>query len=441
VKPVRQSLAAKALGLQLAALVAIAGVVGAARYYAIQAELYHEVQSSAQGLAEVFEDVLAAHPELYTQEGLDAIVGRLARNLPSVARVSIVDPRGMILVDSREAQGGPTDQPALRSLLAEDGEQRSSFAIAGSRYLRVSRSLRGRYDPARRSDIIGAVSLDMRLAFVDAAVRRELGQEMTLVLLLLVPIGGLLYLRTRLSFVRPLEQLAAAGAQFARGEIPAPLTFAGRDELAGVARTFNDMVQARTSALKDRERQLSEAQAIAHIGSWEFDMVANRVTWSDEAYHLWGLPLGSPVDYNAFIGGVHPEDRPRVEQLVGEGLAERRNIEFECRIVRPNGDVRYLFNRNIVVTNGTGEPIRLAGTCLDITEQKITEEQLRASMAEVKVLQGILPICASCKRIRTDGGEWEAVESYVRERTNAEFSHGLCPDCARRDWGAGASHA
>lgn len=71
--------------------------------------------------------------------------------------------------------------------------------------------------------------------------------------------------------------------------------------------------------------------------------------------------------------------------------------------------------------------------------QRILLLELQASVAEVKVLKGILPICASCKRIHTDGGKWEQVESYVREHTNAEFSHGLCPDCAARDWGAAPS--
>jgi len=61
--------------------------------------------------------------------------------------------------------------------------------------------------------------------------------------------------------------------------------------------------------------------------------------------------------------------------------------------------------------------------------------ELRTAVAEVRTLQGILPICASCKRIKNEDGGWEAVESYVRDRTNAEFSHGLCPDCATRDWG------
>jgi len=57
-------------------------------------------------------------------------------------------------------------------------------------------------------------------------------------------------------------------------------------------------------------------------------------------------------------------------------------------------------------------------------------------VAEGRTLLGILPICASCKRIKSEDGKWEAVESDVREHTHAEFSHGLCPDWAARDWGA-----
>ena len=69
-------------------------------------------------------------------------------------------------------------------------------------------------------------------------------------------------------------------------------------------------------------------------------------------------------------------------------------------------------------------------------ELRTLYRELQTSVAEVKVLHGILPICATCKRIKNEAGGWEAVESFVRERTDAEFSHGLCPDCAARDWGA-----
>ena len=58
--------------------------------------------------------------------------------------------------------------------------------------------------------------------------------------------------------------------------------------------------------------------------------------------------------------------------------------------------------------------------------------ELRDALAKVRTLHGLLPICASCKRIRDDQGYWNQIETYVRERSDAEFTHGLCPDCARR---------
>lgn len=74
----------------------------------------------------------------------------------------------------------------------------------------------------------------------------------------------------------------------------------------------------------------------------------------------------------------------------------------------------------------------------DITERKRQEkervqliQELQDALKRVKTLNGLLPICASCKKIRNDGGYWEQVESYIRSRSNAEFTHGICPDCVR----------
>src|SRR6267143_1213116 len=66
--------------------------------------------------------------------------------------------------------------------------------------------------------------------------------------------------------------------------------------------------------------------------------------------------------------------------------------------------------------------------------QRALVQELQTAIADVRTLEGILPICATCKRIKNEAGAWEAVESFVREHTAAEFSHGLCPDCAARDW-------
>jgi len=64
-------------------------------------------------------------------------------------------------------------------------------------------------------------------------------------------------------------------------------------------------------------------------------------------------------------------------------------------------------------------------------EQKKTIDELRKVMTEIKVLRGFLPICSSCKKIRDNKGAWNQIESYIKEHSEAEFSHGICPECAR----------
>jgi len=209
-----------------------------------------------------------------------------------------------------------------------------------------------------------------------------------------------------------------------------------------VARQGEALLRASTDQLRDRERQLAEAQAIAHVGSWQLDIAANRVTWSDEAYRMYGVPLGSPVGYDVFFEQLHPEDRARVQATVAEGLAQRRPVEYEFRIVRPDGAVRHLLGRNVVITDAAGTPVRLAGTSLDITDRKWAEDnqqtllrELQAALAEVKTLQGWIRICANCKRVLNDAGVWEQFEAYVHAHSGVDFSHGICPDCATK-WAA-----
>src|SRR6185503_10306114 len=65
----------------------------------------------------------------------------------------------------------------------------------------------------------------------------------------------------------------------------------------------------------------------------------------------------------------------------------------------------------------------------DLMALRRLNEELQAALAKVKILSGLLPICASCKKIRDDGGYWQQVEVYISEHSEAEFTHGLCPDC------------
>ena len=74
----------------------------------------------------------------------------------------------------------------------------------------------------------------------------------------------------------------------------------------------------------------------------------------------------------------------------------------------------------------------MTGFVQDITNRKKTEEELREALKKVKQLSGLLPICASCKKIRDDEGYWEAIEMYIERHSEAEFSHSLCDDCVKK---------
>ncbi len=67
-----------------------------------------------------------------------------------------------------------------------------------------------------------------------------------------------------------------------------------------------------------------------------------------------------------------------------------------------------------------------------LSKERNTTAELRRALAEIKILQGILPICASCKKIRSEQNEWQQMEAYITAHSKAQFSHGLCPECAKR---------
>jgi len=131
-------------------------------------------------------------------------------------------------------------------------------------------------------------------------------------------------------------------------------------------------------ALRSSESRLLEAQALAHVGSWEWDVEADHLRWSDEVYRIYGVEPGRfEVSYPTFINMVHRDDRARVEEAVREALATGGLFEVEHRIVRPDGTERTVAGRGRTVCDADGRPILMLGTELDVTDRKRAEEQRR----------------------------------------------------------------
>jgi PAS domain S-box-containing protein len=120
--------------------------------------------------------------------------------------------------------------------------------------------------------------------------------------------------------------------------------------------------------------RLSEAQELTHIGSWEWDVAADRVTWSDELYRIYGLePQSVEVSYRDFLEHVHPADRALVDETVRAAAATGTPFGFEHRIVLPDGRIREVYGRGRVVLDDGGQLVRMTGTSQDVTERKQAE--------------------------------------------------------------------
>lgn len=189
--------------------------------------------------------------------------------------------------------------------------------------------------------------------------------------------------RQSLRFVTdPILQLADAAHTVAHeSDYSVRAKKASNDEVGFLTDAFNqmlDQIQAQDSALRGSEEKLAQAQRIAHLGYWERDIATDRIYWSDETYRIFGLePRESVIRFDSFGELLHPEDRVRVAGAIAETIGGGARYDIEYRIVRPNGEIRFIHSQGDVVKDASGKPYHMFGTVQDITEQKHAEQALR----------------------------------------------------------------
>ena len=138
------------------------------------------------------------------------------------------------------------------------------------------------------------------------------------------------------------------------------------------AQTLSEELEQAHEDLKTQAHaQLSEAQALARLGSWEWDIARDSITWSDEMYRLYGLdPADGPIDYQRYQSLLHPEDREVSSDAVKHSLETGQPFSFDHRVVRPDGAERIFHARGRVIRGDDGKPVRLYGTGQDVTETR-----------------------------------------------------------------------
>jgi two-component system sensor histidine kinase/response regulator len=151
----------------------------------------------------------------------------------------------------------------------------------------------------------------------------------------------------------------------------------------GLIAFVNDITERRrlSDELHRREEQLAEAQRVAHLGSWEWDVGADRLQWSDELYRIFGLaPGGFDGTFEGYLALVHPDDREMTAAIVSACLKGLPGFEFDQRIGGgPGQKVTWVRASGQALRDDTGRPLRMRGTVLDITPYKEAESELEAA--------------------------------------------------------------
>jgi PAS domain S-box-containing protein len=137
-------------------------------------------------------------------------------------------------------------------------------------------------------------------------------------------------------------------------------------------------------ALRDTEAALHEAQRVAHLGSWDWNLATGDQGWSDEAFRIFGFePKEFLPTWHIFLRCIHPEDRAAVDQAVHDALYTGERFSLDHRIVRPDGSERVLHAEGEIVFGEGGEKQRVVGTIQDVTERKQAERAREALLASV----------------------------------------------------------
>lgn len=168
--------------------------------------------------------------------------------------------------------------------------------------------------------------------------------------------------------------------------IQAELDSRVKERTAALADTNVQLSKANTQ-LADANIQLSEAQRLANLGSWSWDVVHNRISWSDQLYDIYGLKPGEfGSTFADFITLIHPDDRAQVQASLTGALKSGGDFSHEERIIRRDGRLRHLHSVGEVIRDENGAAVRMLGVCLDVTERKEAETALRESEQNVRML-------------------------------------------------------
>lgn len=296
----------------------------------------------------------------------------------------------------------PVDQTVLPTL--------ESIELSSPSYLEAIRNLAasGEWEAVRNridvqvqpleslgSDMVRTVALQVGKERAEAernirSAERRIFIVIPLTGLVTLLIAAALGVRITSSITEPLGELVVASRALAQGDFGHQVQIIGKDEIAQLGYVFNGMADKLLSlyeTLRKSEANLAEAQRLSRSGSWSWDVDANRMFWSTEAYNIFGFdPKKTTPSMEIFLQNIEPEDRIAVTE--GESdLYQGKSIEYDFRIVLPDKEVKYIHSVVHPDVNNAGRVVGFVGTVTDVTTQRNSRVKLEAAFEEIKILR------------------------------------------------------
>jgi PAS domain S-box-containing protein len=194
------------------------------------------------------------------------------------------------------------------------------------------------------------------------------------------------------------------------------------ERVVAITRDVTERIMSE-AALRQSARMLEQAQRIASMGCWEWNIVTNDLVWSDEIYRIFGLkPAEFGVSYPAFLERVHPDDRAHLEESVRAAVTEGAVYDINHRIVRPDGAVRMVREQGDIDYDANGAPLRMLGVVHDITEQMRSEAALKQSTRMLEQAQRIASVGCWEWNLVTGHIVWSEEAYRIYDLEPAEFT-------------------
>jgi PAS domain S-box-containing protein len=270
----------------------------------------------------------------------------------------------------------------------------------------------GQYIDYRGKKVIGAwrripsmdwgmvAKIDADEAFADVTNLRNLA---AIILVIVIVLSSITAFSIAHSISEPIKRLSEGAAIVGSGNLDYKIGTNQRDEIGQLSRSFDKMtldlkqttasrdelnreIAERKKAeelLREGKNDLDRAQAVAHSGSWRLDIKRDKLTWSDESYRIFGVPIGTGLTYEMFLTYIHPDDRQYVDTSWNVALNGEK-YDIEHRIVAA-GQIKWVRERAELEFEQDGTLLGGFGTVTDITQRKKMEEELRKSRDELEI--------------------------------------------------------